>query len=105
VAGKLVFTTIGNTYSWMLAGNQTDYAALWSLLIDKAARKSPVTESWSVASGLPMVNKPVATHFRKRLPAGAVKVNDAMTYPFTKRGYSVSANVYILACKLWLATG
>jgi hypothetical protein len=80
-AGKLIFTTINHTYSWMLAGNQTDYTALWSLLIETAARKSPVTENWSVASSLPVTNQPVALVLESGLPAGDIKVNQSVVYP------------------------
>jgi hypothetical protein len=31
-SGKLIFTTLGNTYTWALSGNQQDYSALWSAL-------------------------------------------------------------------------
>jgi hypothetical protein len=58
-AGKMISTTIGNTYSWMLAGNKTDYTALWSLLINKAARKSQAAENWSVSTSLPAINQAV----------------------------------------------
>ncbi|MES2279084.1 MAG: hypothetical protein V4592_23835 [Bacteroidota bacterium] len=80
-AGKLIFTTINNTYNWALAGNQDDYAALWSLLIDKAARKLPVTENWSMDTNLPVVNSPVQLVSESVLPLGDVKVNQSVAYP------------------------
>lgn len=79
-AGKLIFTTINNSYSWMLAGDQSDYTALWSLLIDKAARKMLVADSWSV-SGMPMVDKPVSLVLETGQPVNMVKVNGAMVAP------------------------
>jgi hypothetical protein len=57
--GRIVFTTVNNTFNWMLAGNKNDYASFWSLLISKATRKVPVTESWSAMPLLPTVNEPV----------------------------------------------
>jgi hypothetical protein len=58
-AGKLVFTTLNHTHTWLLAGNKTDYALLWSLLINKSARKLPPVQSWKIASALPSVHEPV----------------------------------------------
>jgi hypothetical protein len=57
--GRIVFTTVNNTFNWMLAGNKDDYASFWSLLISKAARKVPVTENWSAVPLLPTINEPV----------------------------------------------
>ena len=49
-AGKLVFTTPNTTYNWMLEGNQSDYASVWSLLISKAAKHLHAVERWSVST-------------------------------------------------------
>ncbi|HTD39432.1 MAG TPA: hypothetical protein VK671_02340, partial [Mucilaginibacter sp.] len=57
-AGRLVFTTITNTYNWVLASDKGDYSAFWSLLIGKTARKTPAPENWTFAQS-PTVNEPV----------------------------------------------
>ena len=57
--GKLVYTTLHNTYTWQLAGNNKDYTALWSILIGKAARKLPPEQSFAVASAVPTAEIPV----------------------------------------------
>ncbi len=44
-SGKVVFTTLNNTFSWMLSGNKQDYMMLWWALINKAARKDDMNES------------------------------------------------------------
>jgi hypothetical protein len=36
--GKLIFTTLQNTYYWLLSGSQTHYYALWTSLLQKAGR-------------------------------------------------------------------
>lgn len=36
--GKVVFTTLHNTYYWLLSGSQTNYYALWTSLLEKASR-------------------------------------------------------------------
>jgi hypothetical protein len=56
-SGKIVFTTLSNTYSWVLAGNETDYTALWAMLIDKASRKTPATQQWAASPQFPPVGE------------------------------------------------
>jgi len=58
-SGKLVFTTFNNTFSWMLGGNKQDYTALWSALINSAARKKITTQSDIATADIPFVNKPI----------------------------------------------
>jgi hypothetical protein len=36
--GKVVFTTLHNTYYWLLSGSQTNYYALWTSLLQKTSR-------------------------------------------------------------------
>ncbi len=57
--GKLVFSTLNNTYNWMLAGDDRDYTAYWSLLIDKAARKTTLSKSLEVLTDVPQVNREI----------------------------------------------
>jgi hypothetical protein len=56
-SGKLVFSTLNNTYNWMLAGDDKDYTAYWSLLLNKASRKAVVSKSFSVLTDIPGVNQ------------------------------------------------
>jgi hypothetical protein len=80
-AGKLVFTTITNTYNWLLKGNKDDYYTLWSLLINKAARKTSVTESWLAASSDPVANKSVNVILESTAPSDGIKINQAGVAP------------------------
>ncbi|HEX8331648.1 MAG TPA: hypothetical protein VF622_03450 [Segetibacter sp.] len=57
-SGKIIFTTINNTFNWMLAGNQKDYEELWSEILNKSAGKKPLDETWSVSPSLPRVDQP-----------------------------------------------
>jgi hypothetical protein len=57
-SGKVFFSTLGNTYSWVLGGNQQDYAALWSALISKAARKDSTRQNNLSISPLPVAGEP-----------------------------------------------
>ena len=34
--GRIIFTTIQNTYSWLLSGNQVNYYSFWTRLLQKA---------------------------------------------------------------------
>ncbi|HWK04162.1 MAG TPA: hypothetical protein VNS58_11055 [Puia sp.] len=59
-SGKLVFTTLNNTYSRMLSGEKKAYAAYWSQLLQKATRDAEPGEEWLFTPDLPRVNEPVA---------------------------------------------
>jgi hypothetical protein len=80
-SGRLVFTTISNTFNWTLAGNQDDYAAFWSLLIGKSVRKTSVTEEWSVISPLPTVNEPVQLRLETSSAPGQINSTGSVIYP------------------------
>ncbi|MBE7171252.1 MAG: hypothetical protein INR73_11720 [Williamsia sp.] len=58
-AGKIVLTTIPNSYSWLLAGNNKTYEAYWSLLIKKSLRKKVAPATWSFLPSIPFVDEPV----------------------------------------------
>lgn len=58
-SGKILLTTIGNTYSWQLSGNTKDYASYWSYLLQKAAKKIPAQQIWNTGTHLPQKNEEV----------------------------------------------
>lgn len=80
-AGKIVFTPLNNTFSWMLSGNEHDYSVLWTLLIDKASRKMEVTENWTVRSELPVVSNPVQLQLESAVVPSVIKTESAITPP------------------------
>lgn len=57
--GKVILTTIPNTFTWQLSGNNKDYSSYWSWLIHKAAKKIPLQEVWSVTPSVPQINEAV----------------------------------------------
>lgn len=57
--GKMVYTTINNTFSWALAGNKNDYGRFWSALIQQAARKTPAVQQWDITTTIPSISSPV----------------------------------------------
>jgi hypothetical protein len=80
-SGKIVFTTLSNTFSWMLAGDKADYAALWSALISKAARKSSNVANEISVSAIPFVKEPVSLQLanNRQLPININGENIAST--------------------------
>jgi hypothetical protein len=80
-SGKRVFTPLSNTFSWMLNGDKNDYTNLWSLLIGKAARRLPMTESWNALSAIPTVSKPVQLLLQSALAPSNVKINAVSVAP------------------------
>lgn len=78
--GRLTFTTVNNTFNWMLAGDKDDYADFWSLLISKTARKGVVAGNW-LASPLPMVNQPLQLQLETSLTPGQISIERSMVAP------------------------
>lgn len=57
-SGKVVFTTLADTYSWMLNGNRQDYSVLWSALVSSAARKDTALVTTIHTQSIPYLNSP-----------------------------------------------
>ena len=55
--GKIVLSTLINTYSWMLAGNTVAYNNYWSLVLDQASRSYPQAENVVLNNTFPAVNQ------------------------------------------------
>lgn len=58
-SGKIIFSTLNNTFSWMLAGDKADYTAVWSALISRAARKDVEGNNEVMVTALSFVNQPM----------------------------------------------
>ena len=63
----------------MLAGDEADYSALWSLLISEASRKATENEKWSVVTDIPTENQKVklqlqASYAPMQINAGNITV-------------------------------
>jgi hypothetical protein len=80
-AGKVVFTTLNHTYTWLLGGNKQDYASLWSLLINQAARKLLPVQTWKTASAFPTVNEPVHLVLQSSVAPAAITINGQKVSP------------------------
>lgn len=80
-AGRLVFTTLNHTNTWLLAGNRSDYSNLWSLLISHAAKKQPAAQTWRLATALPAVNEPTKIIWQSSLSPQTITVNGVAVSP------------------------
>ncbi|MBN8855090.1 MAG: hypothetical protein BGO55_25225 [Sphingobacteriales bacterium 50-39] len=58
-AGKILQTTLYTTYARLLAGERKDYAALWTRILQQAAREKEGAERWHFSPALPEVDHPV----------------------------------------------
>jgi hypothetical protein len=56
--GKIVYTTIPNTYKWVLSGDTTAYRVLWSKLLTEAAKKNTVSTKHQIIPAIPVVHEP-----------------------------------------------
>ena len=74
-AGKMVFTTLNHTYTWLLGGNKQDYASLWSLLINQSARKLLPVQAWKTTSTFPTVNEPVHLVLQSSVAPANITIN------------------------------
>ncbi len=55
-AGKLVLTSIPNTYNWFLGGKNTDYTAYWSTLIQNAVNTNTLQVVVNFSPQYPQLN-------------------------------------------------
>ncbi|TWI91621.1 hypothetical protein LX66_0996 [Chitinophaga japonensis] len=76
-AGRLVCTTLGNTYAWVLAGREEAYQSVWSLLLQSAARVRQQAAQWHIGTAWPQVRRPVPVSLQTSLPQPAAVVNTA----------------------------
>lgn len=62
-AGRLIYSTLNNTFAWMLSGDKKTYQTFWSYLFDEATAKTDVDKSWSITPAFPFANKAVEINF------------------------------------------
>jgi hypothetical protein len=58
-SGKVLFTTLGTTYSWLLSGDAVNYYSLWNLLLQKAGRQNRRANSFETLPSRPVQHAPV----------------------------------------------
>lgn len=79
-SGKIIFTTLNTTFSWMLAGNRQDYTALWSALLSKAARKNDEVKDEIQFLSLPVSNEPVVLQVSQG-SSSPISINNELIAP------------------------
>ncbi|GAB3934257.1 hypothetical protein [Mucilaginibacter myungsuensis] len=79
-SGRLIFTTLNDTYTWALSGNKVDYANIWSALLDEALRKLPLNKTWQVDTRIPMPGQQVSITYEGQFPANGVVINQDRVY-------------------------
>ncbi|HEX8356748.1 MAG TPA: hypothetical protein VF610_05025, partial [Segetibacter sp.] len=62
--GKIVLTTLQNTYALQLAGNQINYDDIWSALLNAAAKKDLPVQVVTTSPALPRVHQPVSVSIK-----------------------------------------
>jgi len=79
--GRILLSTLGNTYTWQLSGKKDSYSRFWSLLISDAARARPAPLSVEFSPGFPVTGMPVnlrIEHESDSIPA--ITANGALIY-------------------------
>ena len=62
-SGKLIYTTLNNTFTWMLSGDNKTYQTFWSYLLENATAKTIADKSWSVTPAYPYADKAVKINY------------------------------------------
>jgi hypothetical protein len=75
--GRLLLTTLGNTYTWILSGQPAAYQALWSLFLQQAARQQPLQDNWRTGFAFPKAHRPLPLLLETAQPLPAATVNAA----------------------------
>ncbi|HEY0271616.1 MAG TPA: hypothetical protein VGC22_00470 [Chitinophaga sp.] len=57
--GRIVTTTLANTYSWLLAAQTDSYERVWSELLQKAGREKPAPDRVYPGTAFPLPHAPV----------------------------------------------
>ncbi len=55
--GKIIVTTLINTYNWQLSGNENGYSAFWTSALNKATKKMAAAAAFTTNTSLPVVNE------------------------------------------------
>ena len=56
-AGKIICTTLPNTFSWSLSGNKNSYDNYWTLLLQSAAKRNAASFEFNIDPVFPRVNE------------------------------------------------
>ncbi|MBV9987557.1 MAG: hypothetical protein JO301_07755, partial [Chitinophagaceae bacterium] len=93
-AGKIVATTLNNSFNWILAGERDSYNNVWSALFNEAMGRDKAEESWTVQPWLPAVHEPatiILQSGQQQIPqaqinGAAVYLSQNINFPFQWTG-------------------
>jgi hypothetical protein len=80
-AGKIILTTLNSTYVRLLSGDKKAYAALWTTILQQAAREGAGEERWQFVPQLPTVDQPVRVMLQSAgssMPQAMLDVEEVM---------------------------
>jgi hypothetical protein len=80
--GKIVLTTVPNSFVWQLSGSERDYHRYWTTLLTEAAKRTPSTNNWQLMTALPSVHDEVPLQWQGETDgAPQMQVGSATLYP------------------------
>jgi hypothetical protein len=65
-SGRIILTTVPNSYAWMLSGNNDAYHAVWSELFNTVVPEKTAAETWQIFTSLPKLNTPVTVALKSQ---------------------------------------
>ena len=92
--GKLLSTTIANTYNWVLTGDTLAYRQYWSDLISETSKTKLVTDHYSIEPLITITDLPAivtvesadSLPFQARVNRSLVSLNQQFILPFQWKG-------------------
>lgn len=88
--GKIVITTIPNSYQWFIKGNQKDYAKYWSVIINNTIRKIDLKEEILLKDAFPKIYGKVLLIYKgnKQNKIPKISVEDIAIGPIQNQNFS-----------------
>jgi hypothetical protein len=78
--GRIVATTLNNTYTLALSGDNPSWQSLWALLLSKASRKKIPDEDCRITPGLALINEPTALITQNNLNTAQAVIGESKIY-------------------------
>lgn len=80
-AGRVLATTVNNSFVWQLSGQGHRYNLYWQYLLTSVAPKSIQNQSWQLNTALPRKDEPLKIRFRSNSTAPSFQVGETALYP------------------------
>jgi hypothetical protein len=89
-SGKLIYTTVTNTFNWSMAGHQDAYSSFWTRLLQKVAPAAPLEEAWSIQPFLPKKDQQVTVQLQTNQPALTIPLVDGAAVYLSNKPYATN---------------